>query len=51
MRYSLRIKRSATKALAALPKADRVRVVEAIDLFCVTPAAGSSALKPRPRYS
>lgn len=42
MRCSLRIKRSASKALAALPKADRLRVVEAIDLLCDTPAAGSA---------
>ena len=42
MRCSLRIKRSAAKALAALPKVDRVRVVEAIDLLCETPAAGSA---------
>ena len=42
MRCSLRIKRSAAKALASLPKADRVRVVEAIDLLCDTPAAGSA---------
>lgn len=40
MRCSLRIKRSAAKALAAIPKADRLRVVEAIDLLCDTPAAG-----------
>jgi len=33
MRCSLRIKRSAAEALAALPKADHVRVVEAIDLL------------------
>ncbi len=42
MRCSLRIKRSAVKALAALPKADRMRVVEAINLLCDTPAAGSA---------
>lgn len=35
-------KRSAAKALAALPKTDRVRVVETIDLLCDTPAAGSA---------
>jgi mRNA interferase RelE/StbE len=28
--------------LAALPQADRVRLVEAIDLLCDTPAAGSA---------
>ena len=42
MRCSLRIKRSAAKAPAALPKADRVRVVEAITLLCDTSAAGSA---------
>jgi mRNA interferase RelE/StbE len=42
MRYSLRIKRSAAKALSALLKADRLRVVEAIDMLCDTPAAGSA---------
>ena len=43
MRCLLRIKRSAAKALAALPKADRVRVVDVIDLLCETPAAGSAS--------
>jgi mRNA interferase RelE/StbE len=42
VRCSLRIKRSAAKALAALPKADRVRVVDAIDRLCDMPAAGSA---------
>ena len=42
MRCSLRIKSSESKALAALPKADRVRVVEAIDLG-QAPAPGSPA--------
>ena len=42
MRYSLRIKRSAAKALSALAKADRLRVVEAIDMLCDPPAAGSA---------
>jgi mRNA interferase RelE/StbE len=42
MRCSLQIKRSAAKSLASLPKPDRVRVVEAIDLLCDTPAAGSA---------
>ncbi len=42
MRCSLRIKRSAAKSLASLPKPDRVRVVAAIDLLCDTPAAGSA---------
>ena len=28
--------------MAALPQADRVRLVEAIDLLCDTPAAGSA---------
>ena len=43
-RCSLRIKRSAAKTLASLPKVDRERLVEAIDLLCETPAA-DSALK------
>ena len=42
MRYSLRIKRSAAKALSALLKADLLRVVEAIYMLCDTPAAGSA---------
>jgi len=42
MRCSLRIKRSAAKALAAIPMSDRVRVIEAIDMLCDTPAAGSA---------
>ena len=42
MRCSLRIKRSAAKALAAIPKADRQRIVAAIDLLCDSPAAGSA---------
>ncbi len=42
MSYSLRIKRSAAKALSALPKADRVRLVAAIDKLCVQPASGSA---------
>ena len=42
MHCSLRIKGSAAKALAALPKSDRVRVVDAIDLLCDIPAAGSA---------
>ena len=42
MRCSLRIKRSAAKAFASLPKVDRERLVEAIDLLCETPAAGSA---------
>jgi len=40
MRCSLRIKRSAAKALAAIPMSDRVRVIEAIDMLCDNPAAG-----------
>ena len=42
MRCSLLIKGSAAKALAALPKPDRVRIVAAIDLLSDTPAAGSA---------
>ena len=42
MRCSLRIKRSAAQALAALPRADRLRLVAAIDKLCEVPAAGSA---------
>ena len=42
MRCSLRIKQSAAKALANLPKVDRERLLEALDLLCDTPAAGSA---------
>ena len=42
MRCSLRIKRSAAKALAALPRADRLRLAAAIDKLCEVPAAGSA---------
>ena len=42
MRCSLRIKRSAARALEALPRQERERIVAAIDLLCDTPAAGSA---------
>ena len=42
MRCSLRIKRSAAKALAAIPKPERGRLVDAIDRLCESPAAGSA---------
>ena len=42
MRCSLRIKRSAAKALAAIPKRERERLIDAIDQLCETPAAGSA---------
>jgi len=42
MRCSLRIKRSAAKALAAIPKPERERLVDAIDRLCESPAAGSA---------
>lgn len=42
MRCSLRIKQSAAQALVSLPKVDRERLVEAIDLLGNTPAAGSA---------
>lgn len=42
MRYSLQIKRSAVKALNALPKTDRARVIAAIDRLCESPASGSA---------
>jgi mRNA interferase RelE/StbE len=42
MRCSLRIKRSAAKNLAELPRQDRERLVDAIDQLCEVPAAGSA---------
>jgi mRNA interferase RelE/StbE len=39
--YSISIKQSALKALEQLPKADRLRLVEAIDGLKHTPGAGS----------
>jgi mRNA interferase RelE/StbE len=38
--YSLRIKGSAVKALRRLRKADRLRLIEAIDRLATEPAAG-----------
>ena len=40
MTYSLRIKGSAVKALRRLRKADRLRLIEAIDRLSTEPAAG-----------
>lgn len=42
MAYSVRIKRSAVKALSRIPKQDRVRIVDAIDGLADHPHAGSS---------
>ena len=42
MPCSVRIKRSAAKALAAIPKAQRLQLVEAIDRLQHNPAAGSA---------
>jgi len=42
MRCSLRIKRSAAKALAAIARPERLRIVAAIDRLCDSPAAGSA---------
>ena len=42
MRCSLRIKRTAAKALAAIPKQERQRLIAAIDRLCESPAAGSA---------
>lgn len=41
MSWSLRIKQSAAKALAKIPQADRLRLIEAIDKLKTHPAAGS----------
>jgi len=38
--YSLSIKQSAAKALAKLPRADRLRIIDAIDQLKTNPAAG-----------
>lgn len=40
MTYSLRIKKSAAKALAKIAKPDRLRLIEAIDRLCNEPHAG-----------
>ena len=40
MIYSISIKQSAAKALAKLPRADRVRIVGAINQLKTNPAAG-----------
>ena len=42
MRCLLQIKRSAARALAALQKSDRQRVIAAIDRLCESPASGSA---------
>jgi len=42
MHYSLQIKRSAVKALNALQKIDRERLIAAIDRLCESPASGSA---------
>ncbi|MFZ5532946.1 MAG: type II toxin-antitoxin system RelE family toxin [Pseudomonadota bacterium] len=41
MTYAVRIKRSAAKALEAIARADRQRLIEAIDRLADNPAAGS----------
>lgn len=42
MSYSIRIKRSAAKELARIPRADRVRIVRAIDRLGDQPLAGTA---------
>jgi mRNA interferase RelE/StbE len=42
MPCSVRIKRSAAKALAAIPKAQRLLLIEAIDRLQQSPSAGSA---------
>jgi len=42
MHYSLQIKCSAVKALNALQKIDRERLIAAIDRLCESPASGSA---------
>ena len=40
--YSIRIKRSAAKELARIPRKDRIRVVRSIDRLSEQPLAGSA---------
>lgn len=40
MSFCIRIKQSAVKALQKMPKEDRLRIITAIDLLKVNPAAG-----------
>ena len=42
MSYSIRIKRSAAKELARIPRADRVRIVRAIDVLGDQPLTGTA---------
>ena len=42
MTYSIRIKRSAAKELARIPRADRIRIVRAIDGLAKEPHSGSA---------
>lgn len=42
MAYSIRTKESALKALARIPKAERARLVEAIDRLKLEPLAGGT---------
>ena len=42
MSYSIRIKRSAAKELARIPRADRVRIVRAIDGLRDQPLTGTA---------
>ncbi|WP_420444582.1 type II toxin-antitoxin system RelE family toxin [Candidatus Poriferisodalis sp.] len=41
MHYSIRIKRSAERELAGIPRPQRQRIVAAIDLLATQPLAGS----------
>ena len=42
MSYSIRIKRSAARELARIPRADRVRIVRAIDGLAEQPLSGNA---------
>ena len=42
MNYSIRIKRSASRELARVPRSDRLRIVRAIDGLAEHPLAGSA---------
>ncbi len=40
--YSVKIKESAAKTLAKIPKPDRLRIIETIDMLKVNPLAGGT---------
>lgn len=49
--YSIRIKRSAAKEIEALPRKDRIRVIERIGALAIDPrAVGSEKLTSEDKY-